>query len=493
MADVAGFPNDLFISYTHRDNSPQDPADADTGWVSRIHWQLQKRLTELLGRDARVWRDLRLGGADVFSRELTDQIKRSAVLVAVVSPGYQQSEWCRRELATFLDAAATQGGLQVGNKVRVVKVVKTPIDGDRQRAIVPEALGRDFYERLPGSSYIREYDPETPGFHSAVDLLAQDIKTVLDALASQSKVKLADRGVVYLAETTKDLATERKRLYQELEAFHYRVLPEEPLPDDEEALAAAVKQATEQALLSVHLFGTRYGLIPEGASRSVPSLQYDIAQERGLARLAWIRAGGGAPEERQATFLEGLRQAPGRGLELLENRTVEDLKDRVLALLKPRAPEPMPTDGQGLVRIYMMCDEEDHPLVTREPTPARRLRDYLVERGFEVKLPVTGQADPTRTRRDNQEKLKLCDGVLLYWGTAPDVWVEEKLREVTKAVGWRRARPFVAKALYVAAPSSPVKEGYATREAQLIRAFDEFNPAFLGSFIDPLERGRASA
>jgi hypothetical protein len=33
----------------------------------------------------------------------------------------------------------------------------------------------------------------------------------------------------------------------------------------------------------------------------------------------------------------------------------------------------------------------------------------------------------------------------LYWGLAPQTWVEEQLSELKKALGWRRARPFSAK------------------------------------------------
>jgi hypothetical protein len=492
--DLSGFPNDVFISYTHRDNSPDDPGDPATGWVSRFHRELQVRLTELLGREAKVWRDPKLGAVDVFSHELTVQLKRTAVLVPVLSPGYDRSEWCHKELAAFQEAAEAQGGFEVHNKVRAAKVIKTPLDGERHREIVPGALGRAFFEQLADSGYIREFEPESAEFRNGVDLLAQDIKRVLDALGGQRAVKVAERGVVFLAETTRDLKAERERLREELIAFQYRVLPEDDLPDDMEAIDAAVKSALGQARLSVHLFGGRYGVIPELADQSVPILQYQIAQERGLARIAWIKPVGDAPETRQADFLESLREAPGAGLELLEHRTVEDLKDRVLTLLTPRAPEPKPP-SDGLVRIYMMCDQDDHPLARRESTPARKVRDYLVERGFEVKLPVTGMgAEPSRVRRDNQEKLKQCDAVLLFWGTAPDVWVEEKLREVTKAVGWRGARPFAAKALYVTAPTSLVKEGYTTLEAQLIRHFDEFDPALLVSFVDPLKgAGRAPA
>ncbi|MFI5006152.1 MAG: TIR domain-containing protein, partial [Solirubrobacterales bacterium] len=349
MPDLSGFPNDVFISYTHRDNLPEDPGDSQTGWVSRFHWQLQRRLTELLGREAKVWRDPKLGAADVFSHELEDQLKSTAVLVPVVSPGYSLSKWCRRELETFQEAAEAQGGFEVRNKVRAAKVIKTPIDGDQQRAIVSDALGREFFERLADSGYIREFEAESAEFRTAVDLLAQDIKKILDALSSQRGVKVAERGIVYLAETTSDLAAERQLLRQELEAFQYRVLPAESLPDEAGAFSTAVKSAIEQARLSVHLFGARYGMIPESADQSVPTLQYSLAQERGLARIAWIRDGA-EPEARQADFLEKLRQAPGTGLELLERRTVEQLKSRVLALLAPRAPEP-PPPTDGLVRI----------------------------------------------------------------------------------------------------------------------------------------------
>ena len=127
-----------------------------------------------------------------------------------------------------------------------------------------------------------------------------------------------------------------------------------------------------------------------------------------------------------------------------------------------------------LVRIYLVCDRLDHPLL--EPNRARRLRDHLLALGFEVKLPLADHDDATQFSRDNRTKLKQCDAVLLYWGTARQAWFDERLGELMQARGWRQGRAFAALGAYVADPGGPVKENYETRELdELIKQFDSFD------------------
>ena len=140
-----------------------------------------------------------------------------------------------------------------------------------------------------------------------------------------------------------------------------------------------------------------------------------------------------------------------------------------------------------------MCDRDDHPLLCQEPNTALQLRDYLFDReGFEVKLPATSQTTAPEVRKDNREKLMQCDAVLLYWGNASEVWVDEKLRELTQAVGWRRSR-FASKAIFATDPSSAVKQGFKTREATLIHNFQAFSSEGLESFLAPLRKKRQAA
>jgi hypothetical protein len=90
-----------------------------------------------------------------------------------------------------------------------------------------------------------------------------------------------------------------------------------------------------------------------------------------------------------------------------------------------------------------------------------------------VKVPLAEGGDAAEFSRDNRTKLRTCDGVLLYWGGSRQGWFEERLIELTQALGWRRGRSFAASAAYVAEPPNPVKENYETREVEeLIKQFD---------------------
>ncbi len=238
---LPGLVNDVFISYTHKDN--QVSGGEDTGWVSHFHLELQKRLTELLGAEAVVWRDKKLGGCDDFSAEIFDQLKSSAVLVPVLSPGYMRSTWCQNELEEFQKASMQTGGFQIGTLVRAAKAVKTPLDEDRHREILGQSLGFEFYEREQGSPYFNEFEPGTDAYKQKLDRLTQDIVRILKAMQSAKPHK----GTVYLAETSSDLRTERQKLLDELHAQGYRVLPDRPLPEDAADIRRTVQAALQEA------------------------------------------------------------------------------------------------------------------------------------------------------------------------------------------------------------------------------------------------------
>src|SRR5271170_3777135 len=102
MPYLSQFATDLFISYSHLDN--QD----DTPWVTRLHRDLERRLTQYLGSAVAIWRDSRLQGNEFLSPAIEEQLRNVAVMVSVVSPRYFLSDWCRRELQGFLDAAGVR-------------------------------------------------------------------------------------------------------------------------------------------------------------------------------------------------------------------------------------------------------------------------------------------------------------------------------------------------------------------------------------------------
>ena len=118
-------------------------AEGQTGWIAALHRALQVKLAHscLEGRRT-IWRDPKLQGNDVFADKLVDRLPRVAVLVSVLSPRYVKSEWCLRELNEFVRVTE---GARIGDKLRVFKVVKTPIQRDQTPPLLQPVLGYEFF------------------------------------------------------------------------------------------------------------------------------------------------------------------------------------------------------------------------------------------------------------------------------------------------------------------------------------------------------------
>lgn len=490
--------SDVFISYCHKDNAPF--GEGDKRWVSDFHRDLATRVEAYLGRPGRIWRDAKLGGEDLFSDEITLRLESAVVLVSVVSPAYLASDWCRREVTGFADAARRSGGLQVGTKARVVKVLKTRVDRHEQIRLAPvldDVLGFEFYKVDPESERVRELflhpDPEVRReYWTRIDDVAQSIAALVTRVQAERAAPAgaappAGSGeLIYLAETTSDVQGERDALRRELEDRGYQIAPSRPLPVYVEGFEKAVRAELEQARLSIHVFGARYGLIPEGTDRSAVALQSQMAAERALPRVLWIPPGVQPREDRQSQFLEGLRNAPGghNGFDLLDAAPADRVKSLVLDKLRTKAPAPpaAPALTGGPASIYLMCDGRDAEAVGP-------LRDHLLGLGHEVMLPLL-EGEPAQIDADHQDTLRTCDAVLIYWGAADQFWLRTKQRDLVRARGLGRARPFTAVSIFAAAPSTAAKTALRSNEAIVICQFDPFTPQSLAAFVTALGSAR---
>lgn len=491
------FENDVFVSYAHIDD--QALTEGQQGWISSLHRALEVRLAQLLGKDARVWRDPQLQGNDVFPDRLVKGLPKVGVLVSVLSPRYVNSEWCQRELSVFLSAAAATGGARIGDKLRVFKVVKTPIPREEQPAELQSTLGYEFFTVEQANGRQRELVPtkDSEGLYwIKLDDLAHDIADLLKILTGRgatSSAPAASKGKVYLAETSKDLKDRRDAVRRELLSQGYTVFPDRELPLVEPDCSTFVREQLAQCKLSVHMVGENYGVVPEDTTQSIVVLQHELAIERAAAagdfcRLIWMPPNLAIEDERQRKFIDQLENDSRcqAGADILKT-PLEDFKTVLHVRLNPPQPlprkDPAPSEsGQSAVqRVYLICDQ-------RDVDATRPLVDYLFEQ-FEVTLPVF-DGDESQVRREHESNLAECDAVIVYYGAGNELWLRSKLRELQKIAGYGRTKPMLAKAVYVAPPDAPDKQRFRTHDALVIKADASFTPSVLEPFVGQLSQAR---
>jgi hypothetical protein len=492
--------DDVFISYRHLDNELLD--EQGKGWIDKFHERFEIILGETLGYEPKVWRDVRLPGNVYFTDFLEERIKKTAVLISILSPGYIRSDWCMGELREFCRLTDETGGLIVGERLRIFKVVKTYIEHDEHPPEFQNQLGYEFYEinkmtKRPvafGQGLGLNFDQR---YWSKLDDLTWDVKQVLSAINpraqtssrasvfSEAAVFSQNKGTIYLAQTTSDLSEERDQIKRELQNRGYDILPDKELPLRSPSYEEAVRESVGRAKMSVHLIGESYGIVPDRADgRSIVSLQNEIAAERSsrepFSRLLWMPVGLVPKEQVQAQFIEHLRTdaTTQRGAELLQT-PLEELKTIIQLRLsnghKPKAALP----EQSPPKIYLIFDKRDLGGVLP-------LNSYLLdEKQYQVLLPLVDEegADDAEAFKIHKDNLMECDAVLIYYGEANQVWFDYKRRDLKKIVGLDRKSPLSAEAIYVAPPETAHKQLFNSPGAIVIKNFGDFAPAELDSFL----------
>lgn len=468
------FDQHAFISYAHVDNFATP--DEERGWVTRFQQQLAAYLSTEIAAEARLWRDDQLRGNQIFSEEIVAQFATTAVLLAVVSPRYVESEWCMREIGEFCAAAERNGGVIVGHKTRIVPILLKPMPAEwRQRLPAPlradETLGYPFYEEVEGRRTLR-LDPSLgngEAYRRNVMFLAEDIGDVIRKLqhAGTAPGPVAHAGsgpTVYLAECAADRRDDRERLRAELKAHHVRVLPEQRLPELQDEYVAEVERLLAQCQLSIHLVGAGYGAAPDGPGmKSGVMLQNECAISRsrraGLARLIWLPAGTQARDEPQAHFLAALQSSAElqSGADLFTG-TLERFKAVMHAALDKlrRPPEPEPAPDDAPAGLFLLCDAQD-----RKATVG--LRKLLRERGIAVSLPAF-EGDAAAVREANQRLAATSAAVLVYYGAGGEAWKRTTDNELKKQLGLLFGRNLPPVWTFLAEPTSGDKDDLVDME-----------------------------
>lgn len=454
-----------------------------------------------MGRPAKIWRDKKLCGNDCFADEIVSQFPTTEILISVLSQCYVESEWCQREVEEFCKRA---GEIRVGNKYRIVKVIKLPPDSAGPLpSFLKEMLGYNFftYQDPEQAKNPLELDPLyfpnlAPMYITQLCKMADDVIEVIKRLenspADAERVPqiALSRPPVFLAQCSCDRREARDALETELRPHGYPILPDRQLPTEEMDFVAEVSRLLAQSKLAVHLVGGFPGFVPDGPSRKpAVVLQNELAialtKRNGLRRVIWLPQGTVSQDPEQNRFIEALQRDADTqfGAELITG-DLEALKAAVYRALQ-NIEKPVPqvireAQDNEEQSIYLICDAKDRDAVL----PLRKL---LRSKGFETKIPLF-EGDAASIDRAKQEMLTECQTTLVFYGKGDEAWKHAIDSDVQKSRGYRTGKDQLIKLTYLSEPTTTEKtEMIELGEPNLVNGLGGFSETTANTLLEMLQ------
>ncbi|MFL2450535.1 MAG: hypothetical protein ACJ0IB_00525 [Verrucomicrobiales bacterium] len=498
---------DVLISYAEVDNEPL--RSGDEGWISQLQRNLKVRMEQLSGEEVKI---SRLSGKAFESigsgGGLVKEMAEAKAVVPVISPPFSNSPGCQKEMEIIYnpETLSSQTGSGAPSEAKVFNAIKMPVALESApnsiSSVISKCPGLEFFEREPSTGKVREFhenfgeDSRQRYYERVYDLayeLCESIKRhdSSGAQVGETGVTVENKQKIFLAPTTRDLTKEYDTVKRELKEHGYHVVPDHPLPLSVDELNESLEEMISDCVTSIHLMGDRYGLIPEGSSTSISELLLRFTSEKakdGLKRFIWSPRDFSDAEPKQIELLERIQEDPAlhSAAELIEG-SISTLKRDIFRVIEEQNKkaeddankEVKPVTDSKL--IYLICEQRDEEAV-------EALEDYLFKEDLEVCLPAF-DGDEADVKALHQENLINCAGALVYYGAAPKAWVDIKLRDLIKAVGYGRETPITNQAVFIAPPHDHRKERYKSHNATIIRqSEDSFTPNDeLSQFIETMK------
>jgi hypothetical protein len=468
MAFVSDYDHDVFVSYAHLDNQ------GETAWVSTLVRHLDTDLRQRLGtKDLRIWIDEHLDGNRPLTPEIMRSIQRSATLLIVMSSGYLASEWCAKERNAFLGFVRD---CVAAGRIFIVHCRET----DRT-AIPPEfgdLIGFKFWTQDPEAGGATRplglADAKERAYLAGVINLSDRLARTLQELKAARKPEArsaaaASAEYVFLARSTDDLETREEELVGYLTQAGLSILPESWYPEaNEHTFRAAMQGDLDRCAVFVQLLSRAPGRRASfSTGQRYPVLQHDIARGAGKPILQWHDAGddpAAIMDETHRTMVESARAC---GFEEFKRAVVEAAR---------RKPD-LPRARRPSVTVFVNADREDLDI-------ARQLSELLARQGVECYWPLL-EGSPEKVRKDLEENLKECDGLVLIYGASEPSWVRDQLRQSRKILS-QRQRPLVALAIYLGPPEQKPELAIALPDLMTLDGRAGINVEALHLFVQRL-------
>jgi hypothetical protein len=432
----------IFLSYAHDDDLPTGDSQEEEGFVTYLHRMLETKLRELGANQAKLWRDhKRFSNCDPYDVEIEDALKKSALLVVVMSRNWMSRPYCRKELNEFIRMRQSNDIANV--EERMVVVGKRFVRKDDRPPPLNLQMGFEFYQRdiqddVSAEKEFFNLGKATDGrFFQVRDELAKHLQNRVDRIAKGAgtgttlppdiKIAAENGRTVYLAKPAADMEQAYGRLALELQGRGYCVVPDVNSGIPSTGARAYIDAALNKAELSIHLVGEKRGFVPDDDDTSDPivKLQLMRAKERSAAtdtdrdglsfrRIVWAPKAveTGEPTSGNAVAERDPIQVLARfDQQSASDMIVGDVLNKFIEFLlqhlteSARRPTP-PQNPSGDIQVYLDYDQRD------DEKYALAIAGALNSGPVSIVLPASGEPAP-EARNFNRDLLAKSDGVVL--------------------------------------------------------------------------------
>jgi hypothetical protein len=291
---VPEFEFDVFVSYAHLDDLRL--AEDDKGWVTDFYNAVHDRLWQEMRNKPSMWRDLRDLDGRLADASIAEALHKSAAFLAIVSPAYMESTYCRAEAAEFCAGRHPAFDLTVRGMSRAVVAVYGAAPLDDLPEQVRNAPTVPFSKTDPATGACTRFnkprrsdpDPYWDSLDRVVRHLAAILREMQRGATTGAEIAAGNTVVgsnlpVYLAEATDDLDTERAEVLAMLQRGSQRaghnVEPQRSILQGV-SVRGGCRDSLARAAASVHLINATAGRSWGDAGMPLPQLELELALQR---------------------------------------------------------------------------------------------------------------------------------------------------------------------------------------------------------------------
>jgi hypothetical protein len=434
MAQMPGYENDIFISYTHDDNYG---VGNRPGWVDIFEKSLDSWLRKRRGMaHLTIWRDTkRMHGNTLFDDAIQSALKSSALFFALTSRNYLKSAYCHKEMSWFHQFHGQRpNGLRAGESFRIFNILLNNVPHEDWPAELQGAAGFPMND-ADNAKHLGEFtSPDDYAFEKQMRKIVDAFESVALQMASASRPQAADkhrsdRVVIFMADVPDTLQDFKERIISEAHNRDVQVVTDIPPPMDAAGHSDASNQAMSKADFSIHLLDRWPGRkILDRKETTYLREQHEIAFAQKTKQLVWLPPDldlEAVEDHQQSQFLLNCQNRPR---ELAQYELVKCLQADFINLLLERIAGCHRAALEKTDGLSYLIDTHQ-----KDQRFAFKLADFLLEKGAEVDFNQESQ-DPNVSLAKFEQSVKGVKNLILVSGKVGAAWVVGRIKKAFKTI-----------------------------------------------------------